>query len=87
MCIRDRIDTVVCCDRPVVMLSGAVHACKRLLMKQALEAVSACHHLQSLHDNLVVVYGHIGLCVDGSQLVLRRSHLIVLGPVSYTHLA
>ena len=74
-----QVDAIVCGDGPVVVLTGTIHACEGLLMKQALQSVTAGHHLQGLHNDLVVVYGHIALGVNRCQLMLRRSHLIVLG--------
>ena len=48
-------------------------------MKQALQSVTAGYHLQGLHHDLVVVYSHVALCVNRSQLMLCRSYLVVLG--------
>ena len=73
-----QVDTIVRGDGPVVVLSGAVHTGKGLFMKQALHSVLAGHLLQGLHHNLVLIHCHIGHRVDGSQLMLSRSHLVVL---------
>jgi len=41
-----QVDAVVCGDGPVIVLTGAIDACEGLLMKQALQSVTAGHHLQ-----------------------------------------
>ena len=73
-----KIDSVVCNNRPVVMFTGTIYACKWFFMKQTLHTVLACNSLQGLHNNLVVVNCHICLCIDRSQLVLCRSYFVVL---------
>ena len=73
------VDAVIRNDGPVVVLAGTVDPGKGLFVKQALHAVLGGHPFQGLHDNLVVVHRHIGHRVDGSQLVLGRRHLVVLG--------
>ena len=72
------IDPVVCHQRPVIVLPGAVHPLEGLFMEQALESVSARGLLQDLHDELIVVRGQVRLIVDAGQLMLRRRGLIVL---------
>ena len=47
-------------------------------MKETGHAVASGHLLKSLHHNLVVVNGLVHTLVDGSKLMLGRSHLIVL---------
>ena len=74
----EHIDAVICCDRPVVVLTGTIDTCERFLVEKAFESVLACNPLQGLHYNLVVVYRNVRLCVDRSQLVLCRSYLVVL---------
>ena len=74
-----QVDAVVCGERPVVVLTGTIHAGKGLLMKQALQTVLLGHPFQGLHDDLVVVDGHVALCINRSQLMLCRSYLVVLG--------
>ena len=39
------VDAVVRRDRPVIMLTGTIHACERFFMEQALQAVLTCHSL------------------------------------------
>ncbi len=46
----------------------------------------AGHALQRLHHDLVLVNGYIGLGINRSQLVLCRSHLVVLGLCRHTEL-
>ena len=60
------------------MLTGTIDACKGLLMKETGHAVTSGHLLKGLHHNLVVVNGLVHTLVDGSKLMLGRSHLIVL---------
>ena len=60
------------------MLAGSVHARKGLLVQQAGHTVAAGHLFESLHHNLVVVNGLVHTLVNGSKLMLGRSHLIVL---------
>lgn len=48
-------------------------------MKEAGQAVAVRHLFQRLHDHLVVIYRQIDLGIDRSQLVLGRSHFVVLG--------
>ena len=60
------------------MLTGTIDACKGLLMEKAGHAVASGHLLKGLHHNLVVVNGLVHTLVDGSKLMLGRSHLIVL---------
>ena len=55
-------------------------------MEQALHPVLACDPLQGLHHDLVVVHRNVGLRIDGSQLMLCRGHLIVLGLGGYAQL-
>ena len=47
-------------------------------MKETGHAVTSGHLLKGLHHNLVVVNGLVHTLVDGSKLMLGRSHLIVL---------
>ena len=61
------------------MFTGAVHSGKRLLMQHTAQAMFACHTLQCLHYQLVMVHCHIRGFVDGSHFVLCGSRLIMLG--------
>ena len=63
---------------PVIVLAASVHPCKRLLMQETNQTVLCSNLLHDLHGQLVVVCGHIGRCIDGCQLMLGRSHFIVL---------
>ena len=73
------IDAGVGGQGPVVVLSGAVDALERLFMEQAGKAAAAGYLFHGLHDDLVVVHCQVGLGVDGRQLMLGRSHLVMLG--------
>ena len=64
---------------PVVVLAAAVDALKGLLVLQADQTVLGGDLLHHLHGQQVVVDGHIGGVVDGGQLMLAGSHLVVLG--------
>ena len=74
-----KIDAVVCSQRPVIMLTGTIDACKWLLMKQAAHTMTACHFFKDTHHHLIVVSRNIGRSIDRSKLVLSRSHFIMLG--------
>ena len=72
------IGAVIRCQGPVVVLTGAIDACKRLLMQKAGHAVAPGHLLKRLHNNLVMVNRLVHALVDGRKLMLGRSHLVVL---------
>ncbi len=55
-------------------------------MQQAGQAVASGYLLQGFHHQLVIVYGYVGLRIDGRQLMLCRSHFIVLGLGGYAQL-
>ena len=74
-----KVDPVICGQRPVVMLTGTIYACKGLLMKQAAHTMTACHLFQNAHHHLIVVGCNVGRCVDWSKLMLSRSNFVVLG--------
>ena len=65
-------------QRPVVVLARAVDALERLFMLQAHEAVMAGQQAHLLHGEKVLIHAAVHVREDGSQLVLRRSHLVVL---------
>ena len=67
------------------MFSGTIDSCKWFLMKQTLHTMLACNSLQSLHDDLVVIYCDICFCINRSKLVLSRCNLIVLCFCRYTN--
>ena len=73
-----KIDSIVCCNGPVIMLTGTVYSCKWFLMKQALHSMLACNSLQRLHCELVLIYCNICFGIDRSKLVLCRSNFIML---------
>ena len=73
-------------ERPVVMLARAVDARKRLLVQQADQTVLLSGFLHDFHGQLVVVVGNIGGCKDRRQLVLRGSHLVMLGLCEHAEL-
>ena len=73
-----KVDSVICCNGPVVMFTGSVNSCERFLVKQAFQSVLAGYSLQCLHCQLVLVYRNVRLCINRSQFVLCRCNLIML---------
>ena len=61
------------------MLSGAVNPCKGLFVKQAGKPVTACHLFHNLHNQLIMIHCYICGFINRRQLMLRWSHLIMLG--------
>ena len=52
-CARiQQIDTVVCGNGPVIVLTGTIHACEGLLMKQALQTMTAGYHFPVSYTHL-----------------------------------
>ena len=76
---RQQVHAGIGGDGPVVVLAGAVDAVKGLLMEQTYQTVTGSYLLHDLHGQLVVVGGHVGGGVDGSQLMLGGGHLVMLG--------
>ena len=60
------------------MLAAAVDAGKGLLVEQAHQTVAVGDLFQQLHGQLVFVAGGVGVGVDGRDLMLGGSHLVVL---------
>ena len=60
------------------MLTAAVDPLKGLFVQQAHQPVLGGHVLHGLHGQLVVVRRNICRGEDGGQLVLGRSHFVVL---------
>ena len=60
------------------MLTGTVNTGKGLLMKETYHTVLSCYLLHYLHGQLVIICCHISGGVNGSQLVLCGSNLIML---------
>ena len=80
-----KIDSIVRSQGPVVMFTGSVYSCKRFFMKQALHSMLTRHTFQRLHNQLIIVNSDVCLCVNGSQLMLRRRNLIVLRLCGHSH--
>ena len=74
-----QIYAVIRGQRPVVMFPGAVHAFEGLFMEQTGQTVPPRYLLHGFHHKLVMVNCNIGRLVNCRQLVLRRSHFVVLG--------
>ena len=66
-------------NRPVVVLARAVDSLERLLVLQAHEPVMRRDRAHELHREQVVVDGNVRDREHGSQLVLTRGNLVVLG--------
>ena len=61
------------------MLAGTGHAGKGLFMQQTNQIMLSGHLFHNGHDQLIIIAGSIGICVDGGHLVLARRTLIVFG--------
>ena len=61
------------------MLAGAVHPGEGLFVKQTHQIVLCRALFHNRHHFLVVVAGGVGIGIDGSQLMLAGSGLVVLG--------
>ena len=73
-----QVNAIVCGDGPVVVLTGTIYPCKRLLMKETGHSVAAGHFLQSFHHKLIVIHCNIGFRINRRQFVLGRGHLVML---------
>ncbi len=60
------------------MFSRAVYALKWLLMEQTCQTAAAGYLFHGLHHDLVMIHCQVSLGVDRGQLMLRRSHLVML---------
>ena len=76
---RKQVLAAVRGNRPVVVLAAAVDACKGFLVEQTDKAVLCGYFLHDFHCKLIVVCGDIGGGMNRRQLVLGRSHLVMLG--------
>ena len=65
--------------RPVVVLARTVDALERLLVQQADQVVAGGNELHLLHHDQILVDGLVDLAVDGGELMLAGSDLVVLG--------
>ena len=74
----EKILTLICGDRPVVVLAGTVHASKRLFVEQTNKSVTESNFLHYLHCKLVVVGSDICSIIDRRKFMLCRSNFIVL---------
>ena len=75
----EKIDTVVRCEGPVVVLAAAVYTGKGLFVKKAAHTVShryACHHL---HHQLVLIGRDIRDGEDRCQFMLARCDFVMFG--------
>ena len=68
------------------MLAGAVYPVKGLLMQEAGVSALIRYLLHYLHGKLVMVYRYVCGLEYGSQLMLRRSDLVVLCFCGYPQL-
>ena len=74
-----KVLSVVGGKRPVIMLSGAVHAVEGLFVQQADHSVTKSCLLHDLHRELVLVGGSVRSGEYRCHLMLRGSYLIMLG--------
>ena len=70
-------NTCVGVERPVVVLTATVDACKRFFVQQAAEAVFASDVAHERHEQHIVVHCQVTFFVDWCKFKLVRSHLIV----------
>ena len=75
---RQKVDPLIRRHRPVIMLAASVYSGKRLLVEKAYQTVLCRHLLHHFHGQLVMVRCDIGGGVNGRQLMLGRSHLVML---------
>mmetsp|Transcript_97247 Transcript_97247/g.225448 ORF Transcript_97247/g.225448 Transcript_97247/m.225448 type:complete len:415 (+) Transcript_97247:1065-2309(+) len=73
----EEVEASVRAHGPVVVLAGAVDACKGLLMEEHNQAQLLGLLSSHLHEQHIVVGRERGLAVDGRHLMLRRGHLVV----------
>ena len=73
-----KINPVVCRNRPVIVFSRTVYACKRLFMQQALQPMASRYLFQRFHHQLIVIYRNVCGCINGREFMLCRRDLIVL---------
>ena len=74
----EQISSRIRCQRPVVVLTGAIHTGKRFLMEQTHKIVLGSALFHDLHDQLVAVTGSVGIRIDGCQFMLTGRTFIVL---------
>ena len=74
-----QVDPGISDQRPVVVLARAVYARKGLFVQQAHHAVLLRHLFHYFHGQLIMIGGDIDHAVDGRKLMLRGSHLVMLG--------
>ena len=60
------VNSIISCDRPVVMLTRTVNTCKWLLMEKANKTMSVSNLLHNFHHKLVVISCNVALCIDRS---------------------
>ena len=81
-----KVDPVIRCQGPVIVLTGTINSCKWFLMKQAAHTMAACNFFEDTHHDLVVICRNIYRCVDRCQLMLCRCNLVVLCLCCYAQL-
>ena len=74
-----QVDPGISDQRPVVVLARTVYARKGLFVQQAHHAVLLRHLFHYFHGQLIMIGGNIDHAVDGRKLMLRGSHLVMLG--------
>ena len=64
-------------EAPVVVLSGTVDSCERLLVQECPESVLACHPFHERHEQHVMVHCQVRVLEDRGKLKLVGCHLVV----------
>ncbi len=72
-----QVHACVGAQRPVVVLSGTVHTCEWLFVKQYAEIVLARRFFHDIHQQEVVVVGEVTLFEDRCTLILVRCYFVV----------
>ena len=73
-----KVHAVIRRNGPVVMFAGTVHTGIRFFMQKASHAMFRCDFFHRLHNDLVMVYRDVGRLINRRQLMLCRSHFIML---------
>ncbi len=73
-----QVNAIVRYQGPVVVFARTIDSRKRLLMQQALQPLTSGYFFQCLHNQMVMVYRNVTFRIDWRNLMLCRSHLVML---------
>ncbi len=73
-----KIHTIICCNRPVIMLAGTTYPSIRLFVKKTAQIMLISNPFHCLHHQLIVINRNICSFINRGQFMLRRRNLIVL---------